>query len=145
MSLAEVLPTVNAVLNGSTAVLLLAGFVAIRSRRRELHRGLMVAAVGTSAVFLVSYLTRVSLTGVHRYPGSGLERLIYLGVLGSHTLLAAAVVPLVVVTLYLALVRARFASHKRIARWTLPVWLYVSVTGVAVYAMLYGVALRATP
>jgi len=97
----------------------------------------MLAAFGTSTLFLVSYLTRVALAGTHRYPGAGLARSIYLGVLGSHTLLAVAVVPLALRTGWLSLVRRDFAAHRRSARAALPVWLYVSATGVVVYWMLY--------
>ena len=139
MTLAEALPPVNAALNATSAVLLVLGFRAIRAGDRRRHRALMLAAVGTSTVFLASYLTRVALTGTHRFPGAGALRAAYLAVLGSHTVLAAVAAPLVVATLALAL-RARFPSHRRIARWTLPVWLYVSVTGVIVYVMLYHLA-----
>ncbi len=139
MTLAEALPTVNASLNALSALLLLAGWRAIRAGRRERHRALMLSALASSALFLVGYLTRVALTGTHRFPGGGALRATYLTVLGSHTLLAVAALPMVLRTLYLAL-RGRFESHRRIARWTFPVWLYVSVTGVAVYLMLYVVA-----
>lgn len=137
MELAQILPTVNATLNGSSGVLVAVGFWAIRSGRRDLHRKLMLAAVGMSALFLVSYLARVSLTGVHRYPGTGASKAIYLLILGTHTVLAALVVPLVIRALQLALFQQRFDAHRRIARWTLPIWLYVSTTGVVVYLMLY--------
>jgi putative membrane protein len=139
MTLADVLPSVNAVLNGTSAVLLVLGFGAIRAGRREAHRALMLAAVGSSLLFLAGYLTRIALTGTHRFPGEGALRAAYLAVLGSHTLLAALAAPLVLRTLFLAL-RTRFPDHRRIARWTLPVWLYVSVTGVVVYVMLYHLA-----
>lgn len=139
MTLAGALPSVDATLNAASAVLLVAGFAAIRAGNRRVHRRLMLAAVGTSTLFLASYLTRVWLTGTHRFPGGGALRNAYLAVLASHTLLAAAVLPLVVVTLARAL-RGRFEPHRKIARWTLPVWLYVSVTGVAVYVLLYWVA-----
>jgi len=99
----------------------------------------MLSALGTSALFLVGYLTRMALTGTHRFPGKGWLHAGYLLLLGSHTLLAATIVPLVAVTLWFAW-RARFDSHRRIARYTLPAWLYVSVTGVLVYVMLYWVA-----
>lgn len=141
MTLGEALPGVNAALNGASAVLLLLGWRAIRAGDRERHRRLMLSALVTSALFLASYLTRVALTGTHRYPGGGALKAVYLAVLGSHTLLAAAVLPLVLVTLRRAL-RAKFPEHRRIARWTLPVWLYVSVTGVVVYLMLYQLAPR---
>jgi putative membrane protein len=137
-SLAGALPTVNAALNALAFVLAALGFVAIRRGARERHRRLMLAASATSAVFLASYLTRVALTGTHRFPGGGALRAAYLAVLGSHTLLAAVALPLVLRTLFLAL-RARFPDHRRIARATLPIWLYVSVTGVVVYILLYHV------
>lgn len=139
MSLGETLPAVNAALNATSAVLLALGFRAIRAGDRRRHRALMLAAVGTSTLFLASYLTRVALTGTHRFPGEGALKAAYLVVLGSHTVLAALAAPLVIGTLVFAL-RARFPSHRRIARVTLPVWLYVSVTGVLVYVMLYHLA-----
>ncbi len=139
MALADALPTVNAALNATSAVLVVLGFRAIRAGRRETHRAFMLAAVASSVLFLAGYLTRIALTGTHRFPGGGALRAAYLAVLGSHTLLAALAAPLVLWTLSLAL-RTRFADHRRIARWTLPVWLYVSVTGVVVYVLLYRVA-----
>ncbi len=139
MALADALPTVNAALNATSAVLAVLGFRAIRAGRRETHRALMLAAVASSVLFLAGYLTRIALTGTHRFPGAGALRAAYLAILGSHTLLAALAAPLVLWTLSLAL-RMRFPDHRRIARWTLPVWLYVSVTGVAVYVMLYHLA-----
>lgn len=141
MSLADTLPTVNAALNSVSAVLLVLGFRAIRRGDRGRHRALMLAAFGTSVLFLASYLTRVALTGTHRFPGEGVLRATYLAVLASHTVLAALVAPLVLVALWLAL-RERFPSHRRVARVTLPIWLYVSVTGVVVYVMLYHLAPR---
>ncbi len=139
MTLGEILPPVNAALNATSAALLSLGWLAIRAGRRQRHRALMLAALGTSALFLASYLTRVALTGTHRFPGTGLLRTAYLAVLGSHTVLAAVVLPLVLRTLWLAL-RGRFDAHRGVARWTLPVWLYVSATGVVVYVMLYWIA-----
>ncbi len=139
MTLASALPGVNAALNALSAVLVVAGFVAIRRGRRDVHRAFMLAAVASSVLFLAGYLTRLALTGVHRFPGQGLLRTTYLAVLGSHTLLAVVAAPLVIVTLALAL-RQRFGTHRRLARTTLPVWLYVSVTGVIVYVLLYQVA-----
>ncbi len=137
--LADALPTVNATLNAASAGFLVLGFRAIRRGRRDRHRALMLAAVGCSALFLVGYLTRVALTGTHRFPGEGPLKVAYLAILASHTLLAALAAPLVLRTLFLAL-KERFPDHRRIARRTLPVWLYVSVTGVVVYAMLYRIA-----
>ena len=139
MTLASALPGVNATLNALSGALAAAGFVAIRRGRRDLHRRLMLSAVASSVLFLTGYLARLSLTGVHRFPGRGALRATYLAILGSHTVLAAVAAPLVLLTLTLAL-RRRFATHRRVARATLPIWLYVSVTGVVVYALLYGVA-----
>ncbi|HEX9398701.1 MAG TPA: DUF420 domain-containing protein [Anaeromyxobacter sp.] len=136
MTVADVLPSVNATLNGTSAVLLVLGFRAIRAGRRERHRALMLAAFGSSLLFLAGYLTRIALTGTHAFPGSGAMRVVYLSILASHTVLAVVAAPLILRTLFLAF-RARFPDHRRLARATLPVWLYVSVTGVAVYVLLY--------
>ena len=136
MTLATVLPTLNALLNATSAVFLFLGWRAIRGGRRDRHRNLMIAACASSVLFLASYLTRVALTGTHRFPGEGALKAAYLVVLGSHTVLAAITLPLVLRTLWLAL-RARFPEHRRIARWTFPIWMYVSVTGVLVYFFLY--------
>lgn len=144
MTLAEFLPTLNAILNTTSAVLLFLGWRAIRGGRRDLHRNLMIAACASSVLFLASYLTRVALTGTHRFPGDGALKAVYLVVLATHTVLAAAVLPMVLRTLWLSL-HARYAEHRRIARFTLPVWMYVSVTGVAVYVMLYHLAPGAGP
>ncbi len=139
MTLAGALPAVNASLNALSGVLVAAGWIAIRRGRRDIHKRLMIAAVVSSVLFLAGYVTRVALTHLHRFPGAGWLRTTYLAVLGSHTLLAMVVAPLVVLTLALAL-RGRFPVHRRVARFTVPVWLYVSVTGVAVYVLLYLVA-----
>jgi uncharacterized membrane protein YozB (DUF420 family) len=139
VSLAAVLAPLNACLNALSALLLLSGWRAIRAGDRERHRRRMLAAVACSALFLASYLTRFALTGVHRFPGGGALRAFYLALLASHTVLAALCLPLVLVTLGLAL-RGRLDRHRRLARVTFPVWLYVSVTGVLVYLMLYHVA-----
>ncbi len=139
MTLAGILPTVNATLNATSALLLACGFAAIRAGRREVHKAFMLAACASSVLFLGGYFTRIALTGTHRFPGGGWLRATYVVVLGSHTLLAALTLPLVLRTLFLSL-RERFPEHKRIARWTLPVWMYVSVTGVVVYVMLYLIA-----
>ena len=136
MALADVLPAVNATLNGTCAVLLLSGRVAIAYRRAGLHRGLMVSAFAVSCVFLVSYLVRVALSGTHRYPGAGLAKATYLFVLSTHMVLAIAVVPLVLIALWHGYKR-QLEKHRKVARWTFPIWLYVSVTGVLVYLMLY--------
>jgi uncharacterized membrane protein YozB (DUF420 family) len=130
------LPTVNAVLNASSALLLALGFVAIRAGRREAHRRFMLAAVTTSSLFLVSYLVYHFQVGSVRFAGTGSIRTVYLSILATHTVLAVAILPLVLITLRFAL-RERFAAHRRLARVTLPLWAYVSVTGVVIYWMLY--------
>jgi len=137
--LAGVLPAVNASLNGIAGVLLVAGRLAIRRGREKTHRRLMSAAFGVSVVFLISYVTRFALTGTHRYPEGAPLRGLYLAILISHTVLAALTPPLAVATLWLAL-RGRIERHRRLARVTWPIWVYVSVTGVAVYGMLYHLA-----
>ncbi len=141
MSAGEALPIVNASFNAASAVLAVLGFAAIRRGRIRRHRGLMLSALACSLAFLAGYLTRIALTGMHRFPGTGALRTAYLAVLTSHTIVAAAAAPLVLATAALAL-RARFPTHRRLARATLPLWLYVSVTGVAVYVLLYQVAPR---
>jgi uncharacterized membrane protein YozB (DUF420 family) len=130
------LPTVNAVLNAASAVLVVLAYRAIRRLEIERHRRLMLSAAAVSALFLVSYLTYHAIVGSVRFTAQGAPRVVYFAVLLSHTVLAAATLPLVLRTLYLGLKR-RDDRHRRIARWTLPIWLYVSVTGVVVYAMLY--------
>jgi uncharacterized membrane protein YozB (DUF420 family) len=130
------LATVNAFLNGTSAVLLVAGFVAIRSRRVDLHRRLMKSAFACSVLFLISYLVYHAKVGSVPFPGVGGVRIVYFGILVSHTVLAAAVPVLAVITLHRGL-KSRFAAHRAIARWTLPIWLYVSVTGVVIYRMVY--------
>jgi putative membrane protein len=139
MGLAEILPPVNATLNATSATLIFLGWRAIRLGERTRHRTLMLSALGTSALFLVGYLTRIALTGTHRFPGTSWLRTGYLVLLGTHTFLAAAIVPLIAVTLWLAW-KGRFDTHRRVARFAFPAWLYVSVTGVLVYVMLYWVA-----
>jgi putative membrane protein len=134
----EHLALLNAILNATSAVLLVLGRVAIANKRTKVHRGLMLAALTTSATFLVSYLTRVALTGTHVDPHHGAVHVIYLTVLVTHMILAMAVVPMVLTAVWLAY-KARFEKHRRLARVTFPVWLYVSVTGVVVYVMLYQV------
>ena len=131
-----VLPTVNAVLNASAAVALVAGFVAIRQGRVAVHRACMLTAVALSVLFLVSYLTYHAQVGSRPYAGVGWLRTVYFAILLTHTVLAVAIVPLVGTTLSRAL-RAQFTRHARLARVTFPIWLYVSVTGVVVYWMLY--------
>ena len=132
-------PTIDATLNASSAVLLVAGYMCIRRRRIAAHRALMLSAFGTSTLFLCCYLWYHAHHGVTRFPGLGLIRTAYFTLLGSHTVLAAVIVPLILITLSRALKR-NFARHRQIARWTLPLWIYVSVTGVLVYWMLYHLA-----
>lgn len=130
------LPAVDATLNAASAILLACGFYFIRRKNISAHRACMLAAFGTSIIFLVCYLTYHFYHGVTRFPGHHAVRTFYLTLLGTHTILAVVIVPLVLTTLYRAL-RQRFGLHRRIARWTLPLWFYVSVTGVIVYWMLY--------
>ena len=130
------LPALNALLNGLSAVLLLAGYVLIRARRPAAHRAAMLGAVTSSTLFLASYLYYHAQVGSVRFTGQGPLRIVYFAILGTHTVLAAAIVPLVLVTLQRALA-GRFDRHRRIARITLPLWAYVSVTGVVIYWMLY--------
>jgi putative membrane protein len=130
------LPTLNALLNATSAVLLLLGYRAIRRGEIETHRALMLSAAAVSAVFLVSYVTYHAQVGSVRFTAQGPPRVIYFTVLVSHTLLAVVTLPLVLRTLYLGWTR-RDDRHRRLARWTFPIWLYVSVTGVVVYVMLY--------
>ncbi|MEO6214057.1 MAG: DUF420 domain-containing protein [Vicinamibacterales bacterium] len=130
------LPAVNATLNGISAVLLTVGWILISKRRIEQHRKVMLSAFATSTLFLICYLIYHWNIGSRPFPGRGAIRGVYFTILITHIILAAAVLPLALITLSRAL-RARFDSHARIARWTLPIWLYVSVTGVVVYLMLY--------
>ena len=130
------LPHLNAILNTTSAVLLLAGYLKIRSRDRIGHRRFMLSALASSSLFLVSYIIYHAHAGSVRFRGQGVIRPVYFSVLISHTLLAACVLPVVVVILYFAL-NERFESHRKIARIGFPMWLYVSVTGVVVYLMLY--------
>ena len=136
MSWEHIHPAINAALNGMSCVLLIAGRVAIARRDREAHRRLMLGAFTASAVFLVSYLIRFATTGAHRYPGGGWDKIAYFVILFSHMVLAAVLVPLVIRALQLAF-RGEFKRHLRVVRWTWPIWMYVSVTGVVVYFMLY--------
>ena len=130
------LPALNAALNSLSAVFLCAGFLFIKSGNRNAHRACMLTAFTCSILFLISYLVYHSQVGSVGFKGRGWIRPVYFAILLSHTILAAAVVPLVLITLRRAL-RENFAAHRRIARWTFPIWLYVSVTGVIVYWMLY--------
>ncbi|HEX7020070.1 MAG TPA: DUF420 domain-containing protein [Gemmatimonadaceae bacterium] len=130
------LPAVNATLNATAAILLVIGYVLIRRGRIRQHRAVMLTALTVSALFLVSYLTYHAHAGSKRYTGQGPIRTVYFTILISHTILAAAILPLVLITVSRALA-ARYDRHRAIARWTLPIWLYVSITGVVVYFMLY--------
>ncbi|MCZ6625179.1 MAG: DUF420 domain-containing protein [Deltaproteobacteria bacterium] len=131
------LPTVNAALNSASALLLVAGYLFIRNKKVLAHKLCMLSAFTTSTLFLISYLSYHYQVGSVPFKGQGWIRTVYFTVLISHTILAVTIVPLVLVTLTRAL-KGSFDRHKRIARWTLPIWLYVSVTGVIVYWMLYG-------
>ena len=130
------LPALNAILNGTSAVLLACGWVAIRRRRIAVHRACMLGAFSVSVLFLVSYVVYHALAGSRPFAGQGWIRPVYFAILISHVVLAAAMVPFVLTTLYRAL-GADFPRHVRLARVTLPVWIYVSVTGVLVYLILY--------
>ena len=130
------LPALNATLNGISAVCLLAGYICIRRGRRELHKKCMLGALTASALFLTSYVIYHANAGSRPFAGAGAVRVVYFVILITHVVLAATILPLALVTTARGL-RAQFGRHVRIARWTLPVWLYVSVTGVVIYLMLY--------
>lgn len=130
------LPALNALLNLTAGTLLVIGWFLIKARRIEAHRRIMIAAFGTSALFLVSYLIYHGQVGSKPYTGTGVLRTIYFSILIPHVVLAAVILPLAIVTLRRGLVRSD-AAHRRIARITLPLWLFVSVSGVVVYLMLY--------
>jgi len=130
------LPALNATLNATSAVLLTTGWILIRRGRIAQHRAVMIAAVCTSILFLISYLVYHAQVGSVRFTKQGPIRAVYFTILLTHTVLAVAIVPMVLVTLTRGL-RARYERHRRIARWTMPIWLYVSVTGVVIYLMLY--------
>ncbi len=130
------LPALNAALNSLSAVLLVTGYVLIRQRRWQAHRRVMIAALVSSTLFLVSYLVYHAHVGSKHFPGTGAARTIYFAILITHTTLAATV-PFFAGFLVWNAAKRRFERHKRIARWGLPIWLYVSVTGVVVYWMLY--------
>jgi len=134
------LPAVNAILNGTAAILLVRGYFLIRTGKREQHKKTMLAAFTVSVVFLISYLIYHANSGIVYYQKTGFIRYVYFTILYTHTPLAAAVPVLAIITLRRALKAEKtgdFSRHRRIARWTLPIWLYVSVTGVLVYWMLY--------
>jgi uncharacterized membrane protein YozB (DUF420 family) len=131
-----VLPTVNATLNGISGVFLLIGYVLIKRGQIAAHRNAMLSAFGSSTLFLISYVIYHAQAGSRPFTGQGPIRYIYFAILISHVVLAAAILPMAISTLSRGL-RGRYAEHKRIARWTFPTWMYVSVTGVIVYLMLY--------
>jgi putative membrane protein len=130
------LATLNALFNTAAFTCLVAGYLAIKRGQRERHRKLMLGAFAASCLFLTSYLTRIFLFGDTRFDGQGALRVFYLALLASHVVLALATAPLVITTLTLGL-RSRFETHRKWARWTLPIWAYVSVTGVMVYLLLF--------
>ena len=132
----EVFPPLNATLNGTSAVLLTVGHRFIKRGNMAAHRACMLAAVVCSTFFLASYLWYHAHVGSVRYPLHDWTRVVYLSILGTHTVMAATIVPMVIGTLVLAL-RGRFERHRSLARWTYPIWMYVSVTGVIIYLMLY--------
>jgi putative membrane protein len=136
MSMLDALPAVNAVFNGVTALCLLAGFVAIKAGRRQLHRAFMLCAFGAATIFLIGYLVHTLAAGNTHFASHGPWRTAYLAVLFSHMFLAVVVLPLILRTLYLGL-KSRFSQHRPWAVWTWPLWVYVSVTGVLVYLMLF--------
>jgi uncharacterized membrane protein YozB (DUF420 family) len=136
VSFYDSLPTVNAILNGVAAILLVWGLVLIKSRKIQAHRRVMITAFCVSVVFLISYLTSHAHAGIVYFKGTGLIRTIYMAILWTHTPLAAAVPVLAIITLNRGL-KARYDKHRAIAKWTWPIWMYVNVTGVIVYLMLY--------
>jgi putative membrane protein len=138
------LPAVNATLNGLSAILLATGFVCIKRKKVAAHRACMIAAFSTSVLFLICYLTYHYYTGVTRFLNPLWFKPIYLTLLATHTVLAVVIVPLILVTLNRAL-KERFELHKKIARWTWPLWMYVSMTGVAVYLILYQIFPQTPP
>ena len=130
------LPAVNAALNATSGIFLLTGYVLIKKRQINAHRNAMLAAFASSTLFLTSYLVYHYHAGSRPFPGTGAIRLVYFAILISHVLLAMAILPLAISTLTKGL-RGQYARHKRVAKWTFPLWMYVSVTGVVVYVMLY--------
>jgi putative membrane protein len=130
------LATTNAVLNALSTVLLIAGWFSIRRGNVKAHRAAMVAAFVVSCIFLVSYLTRYAIEGTHRFAGPDAVRPVYLAILGTHVPLAAAV-PILALRMFFLAWKGRWDAHRRLGKITMPIWLYVSVTGVVIYAMLY--------
>lgn len=138
------LPTINACFNFTSALCLALGFGAIKYGKRDVHKRLMITALISSALFLVGYLTRVFNTGTHRFVGAEWLRWTYLGLLGTHMFLAIVMLPLIALTFFYAF-SGRFEKHRGIAKYTWPIWMYVSVTGVIVYFMLYHLSDSVTP
>ena len=136
MGLEELLPPLNAILNTLSFVALLCGFRAIKIHKKNAHKLWMLTAFACSVLFLVSYITRFLLTGTHKFPELGWLKIVYLSLLTSHTILAILLVPMVLRTLFLAF-KDRFVEHKKVARFSFPVWVYVSATGVLIYLALY--------
>lgn len=138
MTAMQFFPPLNATLNALSGILLVIAYMHIRAKRIELHKRFMLSACATSALFLVSYVTYHSLRGgvVTKFAGTGFVKTLYLTILGTHTVLAVVILPLAIISVTLGL-KGRFAKHRAIARWTFPLWLYVSITGVLVYAFLY--------
>ena len=136
--LGDMLALVNASLNATSAVALFTGFYFVKRRSLRMHRRAMLTALTASGLFLVFYLTRVAFTGTHEFAGEGAAKAVYLSILFSHIVLAVLLVPLVLRLVYLVR-RRRFRMHARLARWTFPIWAYVSVTGLVVYLLLYQV------
>lgn len=132
----SVLPAVNATLNALSGILLFTGYTLIRRRQITAHRNCMLAAFGTSTLFLISYVVYHANAGSRPFPGQGPMRMIYFAILITHVILAASILPLAITTLSRGL-RGQYPRHVRIARWTLPIWMYVSVTGVIIYVLLY--------
>lgn len=129
------MPALNAALNGLSATFIVLGYVAIKRKNQDAHKKLMLAAFGASTLFLASYLTYHALHGDTKYPGTGAIRVVYLVVLASHVILSAFALPLTLTSFFFAL-RKNFKAHRKVVKFTLPIWLYVSITGVVVYAML---------
>ncbi len=138
IEIGERLALLNACLNGLSAILIFTGWRFARRHMRSEHRACMIGALASSTLFLASYLTRVALTGTHADPHQGIVHYVYLFVLVTHMILAIVIVPLVLRSAWLAY-RDRIVEHRKIARITIPLWLYVSVTGVVVYVMLYAI------
>jgi putative membrane protein len=130
------LPALNATLNGVAALFLMAGFVMIRRGRQALHKRCMLGALSASTLFLISYVIYHANTGSRPFAGTGAVRILYFAILSTHVVLAALILPLALMTTTHGL-RAKYVKHVKVARWTLPLWLYVSVTGVIIYLMLY--------